>query len=246
MRIDEEVLAVLSNATTEGNKLILAAQLERKLYLQTAKVLEAAGGIWNRKAKAHVFADNAADRMEQIILTGQVAIPKDEYDFFESPPTVVQRLLQLAELEPGMRVLEPEAGGGNIAYPCAEAGAIVDVVELQEGRAADLSRSGRLNSCRQMDFLALAPEALYDRVLMNPPFSKRADIKHVTHAHKFLKPGGKLVSVMPSGAVYRIDSLARQFREFVEHACGHFEPLPAGSFVSSGTGVNTVVAVIPA
>lgn len=55
MRVDDEVLAVLSRAETNGFELKLTGQLDRKLYERTNKVLEAAGGKWSRKAKAHIF-----------------------------------------------------------------------------------------------------------------------------------------------------------------------------------------------
>ena len=75
MRIDDEVLAVLSAAQTEGCNVFLTGQLDRKLYDRTNKVLEAADGQWNRKARAHVFAADAFDRMDQIILSGSVEVP---------------------------------------------------------------------------------------------------------------------------------------------------------------------------
>ena len=55
MRIDDDVLAVLSRSTVVGSSLVIPDQLDRKLYVKTNKVLEAAGGKWNRKARAHVF-----------------------------------------------------------------------------------------------------------------------------------------------------------------------------------------------
>ena len=57
-------------------------QLDRNMYQRTNKVLEAAGGKWNRKAQAHLFDDDAFTRIDQIILTGQVEVPKDEFNFF--------------------------------------------------------------------------------------------------------------------------------------------------------------------
>ncbi len=54
MRVEDDVLAVLSRAETNGNALVLIGQLDRLMYERTNKVLEAAGGKWNRKAKAHM------------------------------------------------------------------------------------------------------------------------------------------------------------------------------------------------
>lgn len=248
MRVDDEVLAVLSAAVTEGQNVTLTGQLDRKLYERTNKVLEAAGGKWNRKAKAHVFEADAAERMDQIILSGSVDVPKDEFNFFPSPPAVVDRLMELAGVEPSHWVLEPSAGRGAIALPCAERGATVVCHELMEANythLAALADDKRLYAVYLGDFLELIPTPDFDRVVMNPPFLKQSDIKHVTHALKFLKPGGLLVAVMAAGVRFRTDARTTAFNELVAQRGGRIEALPENSFKSSGTGVNTVIAVIP-
>lgn len=246
MRVESEVLAVLSRAETTGNALVLTGQLDRKMYERTNKVLEAAGGKWNRKAKAHIFDDDAASRVDQIILSGEVEVPKDEFNFFPSPPAVVARLIELASLHEGMRVLEPSAGTGAIASACADAGTKVDCCELMDANYAALAADDRFGAVWHMDFLLLEPVAAYDRVLMNPPFAKQADIKHVTHALNFLKPGGLLVSVMASSVAFRDNKLTQDFRSLMRERGGWIEDLPDGSFKESGTMVRTIIAVIPA
>ena len=245
MRVQNDVLAVLSRAETNGNALMLVGQLERNMYTRTNKVLEAAGGKWNRKAKAHLFDVEAATRIDQIILSGEVEVPKDEFNFFPSPPEVVARLMTLARVQPGMRVLEPSAGKGAIAYACADAGATVDCIELMEANFVALSGDARLGSVRHMDFLALAPEPIYDRVAMNPPFSRQADIKHVLHALRFLKPRGLLVSVMAAGLTFRDNKLTQDFRDMIRERGGNIEALPDGAFKASGTMVSSVIVTIP-
>ena len=96
------------------------------------------------------------------------------------------------------------------------------------------------------DFLTVEPEPVYDRVVMNPPFIKQSDIKHVLHAHKFLKSDGLLVAVMSAGVEFRTDARTTAFKNFLEERGGHIEQLPENSFKASGTGVRTVIAVIPA
>lgn len=81
---------------------------------------------------------------------------------------------------------------------------------------------------------------------MNPPFSRQADIKHVSHALKFLKPNGRLVSVMASSMTFRSNKLTTEFRELIDLRNGWIEKLPEGAFKSSGTMVNTVIVVIDA
>ena len=245
MRVDDDVLAVLSRADTNGKSLVLVGQLDRKMYERTNKVLEAAGGKWSRRDKAHIFDDDAADRIDQIILSGEVEVPKDEFNFFPSPPAVVARLMDLADVRQGMRVLEPSAGKGAIAYACADAGATVDCFELMEANFTALRQDARLGDVRHADFLEQAPHANYDRIVANPPFAKTQDIKHVLHALKFLKPGGRLVSVMSAGVKFHDNKLAREFRECIDERGGEIEELPEGSFKSSGTMVRSVIVTIP-
>lgn len=245
MRVDDDVLAVLSRAETNGNALVLVGQLDPKFYKRVNKVLESAGGKWNRKAQAHLFDDEAATRVDQIILSGEVEVPKDEFNFFPSPPAVVARLMELADVQHGMRVLEPSAGKGAIAYVCADAGATVDCYELMEANFAALAGDARLGAVRHMDFLAQMPEANYDRVVMNPPFVKQADIKHVLHALRFLKPGGLLVSVMAGSVAFRDNKLTQDFRGLIRERGGDIEALPEGAFKASGTMVRSVIVTIP-
>ena len=246
MRVSDDVLEVLSRASVDGESLFLVGQLDRQMYVKVNKVLEAAGGKWNRKAKAHVFDRPAADRIDEIILSGEVEVPTDEYNYFPSPPSVVARLLELADIERGMRVLEPSAGKGAIAYACAESGATVDCYELMESNFVALAGDIKFCSVRNMDFLAQAPEASYDRVVMNPPFAKQQDIKHVLHALKFLKPDGLLVSVMASSVTFRDNKLTQEFRDLIRQRGGEIEALPDGAFKESGTNVRTVIVIIPA
>lgn len=249
MKIANEVLAVLDAAEKSGNALTLVGQLERNLYTAVNKVLEAAGGKWNRKTKAHLFEGDAADAMEQIILTGEIGIPQ-ELGWFPSPPPVVKRLIELAEIKEGMRAFEPSAGEGAIVQAMQAAGALVWACEIEAKRAAKV---GQMlypeGACTVGDFLSMHPpkpaDAILDRVVMNPPFAKKADIKHVTHALRFLKPGGRLVSVMSAGIQFRTDKDFVAFFDLMgQQKSFRCEGLPDGSFKSSGTGVNTVIVVV--
>jgi SAM-dependent methyltransferase len=124
--------------------------------------------------------------------------------FFPSPPAVVRRVVELADLRPGLSVLEPSAGLGDLAEAARAAGCSVRCVE-QLLPAVQILRA-RGFDVTDADFLAIYPPTFaittgtpaYDRVLMNPPFERNAAMRHVLHALKFLKPGGKLVAVLPA------------------------------------------------
>jgi predicted RNA methylase len=244
MKISQDVMQVLDRAEVDGNKLVLTGQLDRKLYQDVNKVLEAIGGKWNRGAKAHVFDMPAADVLEPIMETGEYSRTKQDFGQFDSPPDVVARVIELARIEPGARVLEPSAGIGNIARAAAEAGGVVTAVEIDPRRCAQLADIPCVRG-HNHDFLLQAPAAHFDRVVMNPPFAKQADIDHVLHAHKCLRAGGLLVSVMSASVLFRDNAKTKAFREFVEARGGTFERLPDASFAQSGTAVHTCIVTIP-
>jgi predicted RNA methylase len=246
VKVSTDVLQVLDRAETDGPRLILTGTLDRKLYTDTAKVLEAAGGKWNRKARAHLFDGDAADAIESVILTGEVVSRIQQFGYFPTPAPIVQELLDLAAVAPGMRVLEPSAGRGAIALAAAKAGAFVDCVEIQADHADAINDAHHPDVAVIVgDFLATNPQPVYDRVVMNPPFARQADIAHVKHAWQALKPGGLLVAVMSAGVTFRQTAAAVAFRDWMETLGGELRALPEGAFRESGTGVNTVIAVIP-
>jgi hypothetical protein len=239
MKITEDVLTVLSAGNTVGNAYFLpAGQLDRAMYTKVNKVLEAAGGKWDRKAKAHIFPNDAETRMDEIIVSGEVDIPKDEFEFFPTPTKVVERVHELADIRPDMAILEPSAGRGALLNGLFKVE--VTAIEKMPANVKFLKDHLVADQVIHADFLAVEPDPVYDRVIMNPPFSKRQDIKHVMHALKFLMPGGKLVAIMSAGVDFRTDKLTTEFRDLIDH----IERLPEGSFKDSGTMVNTVIVVI--
>lgn len=241
-KIPREALIALSQATTEGNIVKLAGQLSRDQYNQVSKVLNDLGGRWNRAKGGHIFSEDPIDILDMVINTGSYSKP-DKFGFFPTPPELAQFVIELANLRGGMTVLEPSAGDGKLAEKIV---VIVGkgnlaCVELQQKNVEVLKGKGF--NVRQDDFTQIAPVPSFDRVVMNPPFERMQDIKHVLHAWQFLKPGGRLVSIMASSFTFRSNKLAEDFRAFVEKY-GEVIENPAGSFKDSGTAVNTVTVVL--
>jgi predicted RNA methylase len=247
-KIPSHVLEILDRSTIEGDTLRLpTGQLPRDTYLAVNKVLEAAGGKWNRKAKGHIFDGDAADAIEPVILTGEIANKKQEFGAFDTPTGLATQAALLAEIERGMHVLEPSIGIGQIAGACEVLGAHVTAFEIDAKRLQKASEWLKLSGgYEQRDFLGVAPETTpkFDRVVMNPPFAKQADIDHVMHAAKFLKPGGRLVAIMSAGVKFRSNKKVEAFRQFIAEKDGEIRDLPQDSFAASGTGVNTVLVVV--
>lgn len=168
----------------------------------------------------------------------------DGLDFFPTPRDTVNDMLKMAHIKEGDSVLEPSAGMGHIAESIRESGVEPDVIEYSSGRRELLEKKG-FNVVGQ-DFLEFKGE--YDKIIMNPPFSKRQDAKHVKHAYNLLKAGGTLVSVMGEGVFFGQDKEAESFRTWLDSVGGESEQLESGTFNDKSlpvqTGVNTRIVVI--
>ncbi|WP_418024896.1 DUF4942 domain-containing protein (plasmid) [Paracoccus sp. TD-10] len=162
------------------------------------------------------------------------AVSKD-LQYYPTPTAVVDRVLaDLRYRMPGQRVLEPSCGCGRFMDALRAAGADVIGCEVDPVRAAMCEAKG--HRVMRMNFLETVPTADFDQVVMNPPFYGRHYAKHVRHALKFLKPGGRLTAILPASARYDHGEM--------DDLNPHWNDLPVGSFSESGTNINTTVATI--
>jgi predicted RNA methylase len=241
--------ALKERAETEGPRLILTGpRFTPTLYQQVNEVLEAVGGRWTSSEGAHLFPIDADEALAPVLATGHVVTLREkrqQAQYFPTPAPIVQRLIELADIKPGMEVLEPSAGSGAIAAAVARLGTVVDCFEQDPGYAAVLADTGAPRTVRVVDFLTMPPNPIYDRVVMNPPFTRGADIRHAQHALRFLAPDGLLVSVM-SWTVTEHSRNTAAFRALVEARGGVVEAVAEKAFAESGTDVPTVIVAIPA
>lgn len=248
-QIAADVLSVLRGIEFDGEiARITHGQLDRALYQGVNKVLESLGGKWSRGKKGHVFAsDDARDSLEAVIESGQYIDPKQFFGFFETPDSLADEVIERACIDLADHfVLEPSAGTGQLLKAIQRQNdkmplATVRAVEIQERRRAALAKF----DCQVVigDFLAEEPAASFDRVVMNPPFARQSDIDHVRHAWKFLKPGGRLVSIMSTSWTFRDNTKSRDFRAMVDRY-GESEANPPGSFKAAGTSIETTLVVL--
>jgi hypothetical protein len=236
-----DVLEVLDHAEIEGNTLYLkCSQLDRKLYTETNKVLEAMGGKWNRKQGGHVFESDPSELLCLVKETGEIIDLKKSYQAFYTPPDLAAHLVELADIGPGIDVLEPSAGIGNIADELIKTGCDLSVIEIRPDSQLILQQKGY--NLIGGDFLKYTGQQFY-RIVMNPPFTRQQDIDHVTHAWNLLKPSGRLVAIMSASVLFRNDRKTEEFRKILDNYGWH-EENEAEAFKASGTMVNTITVVL--
>lgn len=161
------------------------------------------------------------------------------FNLFQTPPAIAA---QMAAMIPGeaVRILEPSAGLGRLYLAGLGLGKGSEWVLVDE--SADcirelyrLTEPGRGVLLKEADFLGVSMTDLggaFDAVIMNPPFERGRDVKHIRHAFDILRPGGVLVSLCYNGAIQN-----RELRPVADS----WDVLPAGSFRSEGTGAEVVM-----
>lgn len=164
------------------------------------------------------------------------SVSKD-LQFYWTPAPVVEAALEAVGIykprdysygsqRPVPRVLEPSCGDGRILDILRARGCKTLGIEVHAGRAAEARAKG--HDVLTANFLEQPTHPVFDFVVMNPPFYGRHYVKHVRHALEFLKPGGRLVSILPATAHYDHGELK-----------GRWQDLPVASFAEAGTNVPT-------
>lgn len=259
VNIPPNVRAVLARASVAGNVIHLPSPaLDRDLYKAVDLVLKAMGGKWNKKAGGHLFANGVGDQLREALADGSVVDRKKTLELFETPEHLAKRMAEIAaavsdHLPRNIVFLEPSAGRGRLIRAFSEnldtnekdivIAFDIDVANCDEIRRLDMARD-----ILCLDFIKTMPSPTYpmaDVILMNPPFSKNQDIKHVMHAYtNWLAAGGILVAIMSAHWTFSQDAPSRKFWKLMDQKGFSAEHLPAGTFKESGTGVSTVMVTM--
>jgi ParB/RepB/Spo0J family partition protein len=248
--VPDDVIPILRRSTFNGNVLTLPEQLPRETYLRVAKVLTAARGKWNRKANGHVFPFDPRELIGAVVEDGVVVDAKKTLGFFETPDALAQRMIGLSGIAPGETVLEPSAGLGRIAKQLLARGVNVVAVEMDPTNAEALRQAcpraldpgvgdGLTVHCEPFEAFQAREAALFDAVIMNPPFANNLDMKHIRGAWEFVRPGRRLIAICSEGPFFRQDGTAKEFRAWLEEIGADAVKLPDDTFRESGTGVAT-------
>ncbi len=243
---------------TEFQEAILSAEinetdikfkpLNRKLYVSVSTALETISCKWDRKNKkitSNLSYDALLTALKSIIENKDENLRK-KYQFFETPSSVADMMIELAELKPYHRSLEPSAGRGAIIKAALNKIPSIrfDAIELWDVNANILQSTlgGKLKTIGCLDFLEWEPtNTLYDRIIANPPFANNQDIDHIKKMYSLLSLGGRLVSVSSTHWTFAKEKKCEAFREWLIDVDANIYDIEANSFEHTKIATKLIV-----
>lgn len=224
-------------------------------------VMESYGGRWNERCKGFKFNEFDDEKLKSIkadLSVGFVNLSEEkrtrEKDaFFPTPVKIVDKMIEIAGLKPDSIMLESSAGTGRILDEARKIINSLDnfvVIELNESRQQVLRSKGY-----HVDFGGTFEDSLKDpeilkklkrcnKVVINPPFKNDMDVKHLLISYMVCADKADIVSIMQENSLYYSRSIHKVFKEFLNligKDAYEVKSLPAGSFKSEMTTVDTVI-----
>ncbi len=131
----------------------------------------------------------------------------DPWDRYFTHPKLAARIVEFAQVERGMRILEPSAGRANLLASLKDRDDLeVTALDILEEQVQHIQRTvagwALRVSVQQADFIRWRPPHRFDLALMNPPFTDGRDCSHVCHALRFCD---RVVCLVTANFLYGVD-----------------------------------------
>jgi len=134
---------------------------------------------------------------------------------------VVIQMLEFCPIQAGSRILEPSAGKGFLLYHMANLLPIyhtfeIDCVELNKENLEILKENG-YNVIGE-DFLEMKyyNHKKYDYIIAAPTYKNNIDVEHIMHMYKYLRRGGRIVSLTHPTWTTNNSERQQRFRKWLE------------------------------
>lgn len=128
---------------------------------------------------------------------------KKKTQFFETPNSIAENMINLCGLGRSSKILEPSAGRGKLLHQLKKEynyswfnEVQIDVCESYEPFIEELNSSYNFICNDFLDY-NYKDSCKYDFIIMNPPYSRNQAVRHVRHAWNHLNPSGRIIALLP-------------------------------------------------
>ncbi|ENK3133359.1 DUF4942 domain-containing protein [Escherichia coli] len=200
--ISEPVRTALRNGRFSKDKGVWYfsdSNLQKSQVEELERTLNFIGGV---QEKRHwQFPYEIGHTLNTIVATGLIPDTKS-HQFYPTPRLIAEYVARAIELKQVEKLLEPEAGRGDL-LACIDANPEdVTCIEVAPLFADILLGKGYTNTvcCDFMKWSEVNAGYQFDKIVMNPSYSLGRHREHTLAALEHLKVGGRLVAVLPGDA----------------------------------------------
>jgi len=169
------------------------ASSDQQIKAEADRIMESIGGTRVSEFR-WAFDYDPAEVVQEIVASGCVPDQK-AHQFYPTPERLARIAVDLADIGPDDTCREPSAGMGGLADLMPKDR--THCIEVSPLHCKVLESKG--HNVTQADFLAWSGDPV-DRIVANPPFSEGRWQAHTQHAATMVKPGGRLVAILPASA----------------------------------------------
>ncbi|WP_275183456.1 DUF4942 domain-containing protein [Citrobacter freundii] len=175
------------------------SNLQKSQVEELERTLNFIGGV--QEKKHWQFPYEIGHTLNTIVATGLIPDTKS-HQFYPTPRLIAEYVARAIELKPGEKLLEPEAGRGDLLACIDVNPEDVTCIEVAPLFADILLGKGYTNTvcCDFMKWSEDNAGYQFDKIVMNPPYSLGRHREHTLAALEHLKVGGRLVAVLPGDA----------------------------------------------
>lgn len=232
--------------------LLMLPPMRDSEYDEIKYIVEYLGGHWREKYKGFIFDADLGTVQKKLahmlcidsFKLSDDAVFKIKNQFYPTPDWLARQMVELGDIKKTDIALEPSAGQGAILKYIADKTKHYFSVENNKENAAYLRQLGfRVNLTSFENYYTKVKHG-FDKIIMNPPFANKMDIKHTVLAYNLLNPNGRLISLIAENSIYYERAITHKFNNFLKTHNATITEIPHGSFKESGTNVDVIMIII--
>lgn len=165
---------------------------------EAGRILQGIGGV-ERKLGRYEFDYCPASVIDEIVMSGCIPDYRS-HQYYPTNAVLAQQAVEEADIKPTDECAETSAGQGGIAaYLPIDKTVCIEISPLH----CEILRSKGFNTI-EADFLEWSKTKtvpMFDKIVMNPPYSDGRAVAHVVASMQLIKPRGRLVAILPSSYI---------------------------------------------